>query len=101
MKASIEGDEVVIRIGIDTLAFAIARSPSFYDYDKHGACEGPYIKIDDSRLFAREVVRALLHEEEDGSGPLSNLLDEAGQRALDDGAEGVDYEWSPTTGANQ
>lgn len=93
LTASIEGDELVIRVGIDTLAYAISHSPRFYDHEKHGANCGPFFKIDDSRLFAREIVRALKYEEEDGSGPLSDLLDEAGERAIEDGAEGVDCDW--------
>lgn len=95
LRAALEGDQIVIRLGIDTNAFATAHSPHFYDYEQHGANEGPYLKIDDKRAFANEVVRALRHEEEDGSGPLTKLFDEAAERALDDGAEGVDFEWTP------
>lgn len=93
LSASIEGDELVVRIGIETLAFAIAHSPHFYDYEKHGTNCGPFFKIDDSRLFACEIVRAMLHEDEDGSTPLSDLLDMAAERAIEDGAEGVDCDW--------
>lgn len=94
LRCGIEGDELVIRIGIDTLAFGCSHSPKFYEYEKHRdkPIGDPFLKITDNRLFATDVVRALQHEEEDGSGPLSDLLDEAAQRAIDDGAEGVDYE---------
>lgn len=45
LKCSIEQDELVIRIGIDTLAFGVAHSPEFYEYDTHKSSEGPYINI--------------------------------------------------------
>ena len=86
-----EGDQVVVRIGVNTLIYAAERCNRFYDDDVHGGSEGPYITIVDRDEFLGDILRALRSEEEDGSGPLSDLFDDAAERAVDDGSEGIDY----------
>ncbi len=95
LTVEIDRRQLVIRIGIGTLAHAAAYNPKLWDEDIHGASEGPYLKITDEAEFAHDVMCALQHEEEDGSGPLSDLLDEACERAKDDGSLAVDYDWKP------
>jgi hypothetical protein len=92
LQVGIEGDELVIRIGIETLAFCAAHQPDFNDA---GLYECPYLKIDDVRGFAKDVVRGLLNEEEDGSTTISRCIDEACLYAVEDGSEFVDYEYLP------
>ena len=43
-------------------------------------------------LFAREVVRELNKEDEDGSTLVTKLIDEAVRNAVEDGCEGVDHD---------
>lgn len=90
LRVSIERDQLVIRLGVNTLAHAAEYCPVFYD-DEHNA-DPPFIKVTDRAAFAVDVLRALQHEEEDGSGPLSKLLDDAIELAYDDGSEAVEYE---------
>ena len=88
LRVDIEGEQLVIRIGLDTLAFAAEHCPEFYDYEKHQGSTGPYRSVGDKLELAKDIVRALMHEEEDGSGPLSDLLDEMIVAASDDGSIG-------------
>jgi hypothetical protein len=89
LVAKVERGEVVIRIGCHTLAHAA----SFADW-ANPYCEdtGDYIRtfaIADPEAFAREVVRAMTLEEENGASPLTDFLDKAMSDAVDDGAEGL------------
>lgn len=86
LVCQIEGDELVIRIGIDTLAFSAEHCPLFYD--DRDRCEAPYVKVADKEELARDVVRAINHEEDDGSTPLHHMLDEAIEYAHGDGSLG-------------
>ena len=91
LRAAVEGEQVVIRIGIDTLAHAAKHCERFYDHEKHGG--PPYLIVGSTRTLAKDVVRALQSEEEDGSGPLTNLFDDAIRAAYDDGSDAFeDYE---------
>lgn len=91
LDANVEDDQLVIRIGIDTLKFSAEFGPVFYDYDRHQASNGPYVKILDARVLAEDVIRELLREKEDGSSPLSDMLDEALVAAMEEGGEAFDY----------
>lgn len=95
LKVKVEGQELVVRIGIDTLAFAAEHCPKFYDYDVHQGEDGPYVKVDDKKELAGDIVRALTHEEEDGSSPLSEMLDSAIEWAFNDGSIGFAEESYP------
>lgn len=93
LHAKIKDGMVVVAIGIDTLKFAAEHCPDVIDYP--GEHDYPFAKITDADEFAKEVVRALQHEEEDGSGPMSDLFDKMIVAAMDDGADGVDYDFKP------
>lgn len=87
LSAEIENGELVIRIGIDTLAYAAERCPKFYEYDKHEQLGVEiYCKICDPAELAKDVKRELFREKEDGSSPFSDLLDECIVAARDDGS---------------
>ena len=83
--ARIEGDEIVIRIKIDTLKeeFVIPDELLFDDFT-------PRVKVTNCRKFAKELLRELNKEQEDGSTPIHQLFDNAFIAAIDNGAEGVD-----------
>lgn len=84
LTVEIEGDELIIRIGIDTLSCAAEHCPLFFSYDTPR--DPPFVKVIDRDELARDVIGALLHEKEDGSTPLSDLLDEAILHAYEEGS---------------
>src|SRR5690606_36345212 len=86
LEVNIEDDELVIRIGIDTLAFSAEHCPSFFEYDKHASTGPPYCKIVDNMELAKDIRRELQREEENGTTPLHILLDECLVSARDDGS---------------
>lgn len=86
LSVAVEGDELVIRIGIDTLAFSAEHCPLFYNEEKHMGAMGPYVKVEDKVELAKDVIRAMQHEEEDGSTPLSDMFDKAIEDAAEDGS---------------
>lgn len=85
----VENGELVIRIGIKTLAWAAERQPDWnpYDYEKKDWVQLYWIA--DPLEFAKDVKCELLREEEDGSTPLGNLLDKVCTAAKDDGSIAV------------
>jgi len=85
LEVSIASGRLIISIGVDTLASAAERCLRFYD----GERDRYTLTVTDKEKFATEVVRALQHEEEDGTTPLHVLLDDAFEAAVDDGCEGV------------
>jgi hypothetical protein len=90
LGAQIEGDELVIRVGLAVVAFAAGHHPDFWDGEAETA-DGPFVNVTDQRVFAEEVVLALESEREDGSSILSDALDAAVKHAIEDGCEGVDH----------
>ena len=83
--------KLVISVGIDTLAFAAEHCNRFYDGHK----DAYTMRVTDKSVFAREVVRALLREEEDGTTLVHVLLDDAFEAAVGDGCDGVKHGDTP------
>lgn len=78
---------IVIRLPVDVLPDALKQNPrddSYYD-----------TKICDLTEFARDVVRELNKEEEDGTTPIHSLFDDAMSAAIDNGSVGIDYAAKP------
>lgn len=74
LTCEVDRCELRIRIGVGTLA--------------HAAVYDPTARVTDEKKFAKDVARALMDElGEDGSSLLTNALDAAIQRAVDDGTE--------------
>ncbi len=91
LSVSISDGVLSICVGVDRLAHAIAGGDDFHSYDQKS---GEYIRgfaITDAATFAKDVTVELEREAEDGSTPLSKLLDEVGQSAIDEGSTGVHY----------
>jgi len=80
---SIEGDDIVIRIAIDTLPIAFAGGVDL------GSIPAGY-KITDPKIFAVEVVRALEDGDEEGTTDIHRLFDKAMWDAVENGAEGCE-----------
>ena len=91
LQTKIENGQLVISIGINTLAYCAefeGREPFWkYDDDKNDFVQ--VYKIIDSKGWAEDLVRELNREEEDGSTPLTDLLDKMSENALDDGSLSV------------
>ena len=101
LSCKLEGDELVIRIGIDTLAWAAQserRETAFWEYDYTVGDLVQRWKIIDNLEWAKDVIRELNREEEDGSSPLTNLLDKASENAVDQGSIAV---WGPELGISE
>jgi hypothetical protein len=79
---------LIIEIGIGTLKFAAEHCEKFWN----GEADLYMLKVTDAERFARDVQIALQVEEEDGSTPISRLLDEMIEDAVEDGSEAIDYD---------
>lgn len=95
LQCVIRGGKLVIEIGIETLAFAAEESPEFWrrwsvDPETGETRQGKLVTVRKPNEWAKEVRHALLAEEEDGSTPITKLLDEAMLAAVDDGAMSID-----------
>lgn len=86
LHISVEGDELVMRIGIDTLTFCFETGNENNPFDD---TEGDFVrsyKVTNKYRFAKGVGNALCNEEEDGSTPLTEILDKAFISAVEDDA---------------
>lgn len=96
LEVSANDGQLVIAIGVNTLAYAVA----FADWanrwrDVQDDEPGDFIRtfaIIDAEQFAADVRAAMLREREDGSTPLSDFLDKMSEAALDDGSTAVEYD---------
>jgi hypothetical protein len=90
LTCRIEGGELVIRIGVDTLAFCFEESDpnNLYDHDL-GDFTRSYVVVDADE-FVKDVIAELENEAEDGSTPLTGLIDNACFAAVEQGSLGVD-----------
>ena len=76
----IESECLLIRLPIATLAFAAEQVPIFP------------LKVLDNSLFAAAVVHALHEEAEDGSTPVTRMIDAACENAAEDCDNGTNWE---------
>ena len=84
LTIGVEGDQLVIRIGVDTLAWCFEISNDNQPYDEKVGDFRRKFKVLDAHKFAKGVGIGLQDEEEDGSTPLTKILDEAYIRAVED-----------------
>lgn len=91
LQCKVEGEQLVIRIGVGTLAWAAQHCPLLYDNAKHKG-SGPYVGIDNEHELAIDVCRELNAEEEDGTTPVHRLLDRAIFDAFENGSTGFSDE---------
>ena len=92
LRVEITRGQLCIRIGIETLAHATAYAEWANAWNEEDQDYKRTFAITDPLVFAKEVALALQHEKEDGSSLLSDMLDQATENAVNDGAEGCDYE---------
>lgn len=92
LKIRVVDGRLVISIGVETLAIA-AKYSNFFDDPTMKELE-----ILDAEAFAREIARQLAREEEDGTTLVHHALDKAAELAVENGAEGVEWEPDPQFG---
>ena len=85
-EARIVGDSLVISIRISTLAHAARESDCFWRSKEAGFP----LAINDEAAFAKSVRRGLNRESEDGSTPITRLLDDTTEWVCDQGEDGVE-----------
>ncbi len=77
-RAKIEGEQIVLRIDISDLPVIVEAGPS-----------GDFMKVTNTKKFAKELVNAINEEEEDGTTAFHRVIDDASEAAFENGAEGV------------
>jgi hypothetical protein len=82
MSVRLTDRDIVITLPVLTLEFAVP-----YALD---SAEERW-KVTDAQAFARDVVRELHNEQEDGTTIVAEMFDEVFRRALEQGGEGVDF----------
>lgn len=89
LSVRVVNGELVIRIGVNVLAYAAAFSAWANPFNED---RDDYIRtfaIEDANEFADDVLHAMLNEREDGSTPLSDFIDEMSEAAVNDGSLGL------------
>lgn len=81
--AVIEKDAIVIRLPLKNLDVALRVGCSMSGID-------PPYRVTDSVVFAKEVVRELNSEDEEGTTAIHRMFDAAFIEAIEQGAEGVE-----------
>ncbi len=84
LTIGVEGDQLVIRIGVDTLAFCFEIGEDNQPYDDEARDFRRSWKVIDRHEFAKGVGIGLCVEDEDGSSDLTRVLDKACIRAVED-----------------
>lgn len=77
LRVNVIRGELVVRVGINRLD----------GHDQHESI--PALKFDDRTVWALDVAKELCSEEEDGSTPLSDLLDKCINAAIENGSTGL------------
>ena len=90
LTVEVKGNELVIRIGIDTLAWAFERSEYNNPWDEDVADFIQTWKVEDPKQFAQDVSHEMLNEQEDGSTPVGHFVDQACQDALNEGSVAIE-----------
>jgi len=81
LQCNVEGDQLVIRIGVGTLAWA--------SKNRNGGVIPNNFKVVDKHQLAADVANAITHDDELGNTMLGDMLDEATQDAMDRGSTGL------------
>lgn len=96
LTVKMERGALVIRVGAETLAHALKFADWAIRFDE---AKDDYIqpyKVTDIAELAKDVIHAMLREEENGATPLSDFLDAMTKAAIEDGSTGVDEDPYPS-----
>jgi hypothetical protein len=97
LSVSVEDGQLVIRIGVDTNAWAFEHSDENNPFNDGKNDYVQTSRVTDSTGFARDVARAMQDEEEDGSSPLTDFIDRMFTAAVNDGSMAVEDDMSGTS----
>lgn len=84
LTVGVEGDQLVMRIGVDTLAVAFMIGEANHTHDDDACDFRRDWKVIDRHKFAAGVARGMCVEDEDGSTPLTRVIDDACTVAVED-----------------
>lgn len=84
LQVKVEADNLVIRIGIDRLAFSFETGEGNQIYNETLGTYRTAWKVINGQQFAEGIAIALQTQEEDGSTPITKILDEAFIKAIED-----------------
>ena len=85
-EAEIVGDMLIIALRISTLAHAARQSEHFFQC----AEQGKPLNITNEAVFSQSVANALNREAEDGSTPITRMLDKATEWVSEQGEDGIE-----------
>lgn len=90
LSLKVTKDLLIIQVGLNVLKRAVELCPKFYDYDKHRdyGRDDSYVEVEDINELASDIIGEMQSEEEDGSTPLTDFLDEMIFRAYEQGSTG-------------
>jgi hypothetical protein len=86
-SVTVEGDELVIRITLDTLCHAVTMGDQ-WPVQFNGESGATIV---DRPLFVKELMGELQRENEQGATPLHFLFDEAALAVIEAGTESVEF----------
>lgn len=89
LEVIIENGVLKISIGVETLCFAALRG-AYFDRPSNETAA-----ITDSDVFAAEILHRLLEESETGNTLVHTMFDSAVERAVEYGAEGIEFTTTP------
>ena len=84
-QAVIEDGVIVIRLAVDAIPSAVRGGVDMMAID-------PPFRVTNAKAFAKDVVRALNDEDEDGTTPIHRMFDAAFNEAAEWGADGIETE---------
>lgn len=82
LSCGVEGDQLVIRIGVSTLTFATRPKNG-------GILEDCYVS--NEHQFAKDVANEMMHDAGEGPFPFPDFLDDMIKAAADSGSSGLTY----------
>ena len=89
LRALVQDGNLVISIGIRTLAFAFENGEGNNPYDEASGEFKREFQIANPLQFAEDVCHEINDEGEDGSTPLTQFLDSMMDRAIENGSFGI------------
>lgn len=89
LRASVVNGSLTVSVGVKTLSFAFENSEANNPYDEDFADTKRRVTIADPQQFATDVCDEMNREGEDGSTPLTRLIDQMCDEAVNQGSLGI------------
>lgn len=91
LDVKVENEVLSIIIGAEVLGFAFEGSDYNNPFNHELDSWVRDVKVIDHVEFTKDVMEIMMKEEEDGSCPLTNFLDEMCKKSVDYGNMGIEY----------